>query len=146
MTTGRPPYPAWMYRQSAALPCRWSGDDLEVLLVTSRKGKHWILPKGIIEPGMAPPESAAKEAEEEAGVIGEVSSESIGSYQYRKWGGTCHVEVFALRVQVELNEWEESSMRQRLWQPLPEALLLVDNADLRAVIARFGDVAEAPEA
>jgi phosphohistidine phosphatase len=135
-----------MYRQSAALPYRWSGNDLEVLLVTSRKGKHWILPKGIVEPGMAAPESAAKEAEEEGGVIGEVSSESIGAYQYRKWGGTCHVEVYPLRVREELNEWEESSMRRRLWRSLPAALLLVDDAALSGVIARFDGVGEAPEA
>lgn len=73
-----------MYRQSAGLPYRWCDDDLEVMLVTSRNGKRWILPKGIVEPGMAPPVFAAKEAEEEGGVIGEVYSESLGSYEYRK--------------------------------------------------------------
>lgn len=146
MTSEEPPHPAWMYRQSAALPYRFCGDDLEVLLVTSRKGKHWIVPKGIVEPGMAPPESAAKEAEEEAGVIGEVSSESLGSYQYHKWGGTCHVEVYPLLVRVELDEWEESATRRRHWLPLSAALLEVDDAGLRAVIACFGGAAPASEA
>ena len=145
MTPQQPSRPAWFYRQSAALPYRWSGNDLEVLLVTSRKGKHWILPKGIVEPGMAPHESAAKEAEEEGGVIGEVSSESLGSYEHRKWGGTCRIEVYPLRVRVELSDWEESPVRRRLWQPLPAALLLVDNTALRAVIADLDGVTEAPE-
>ena len=137
MGSEQPPNPSWMYRQSAALPYRWNGDDLEVLLITSRKVKHWIVPKGIVEPGLAPPESAAKEAEEEAGVIGEISSESLGSYEYHKWGGTCHVEVYPLRVRVELDEWEESATRRRRWLPLPAALLEVDDAGLRAVLASF---------
>jgi phosphohistidine phosphatase len=130
-----------MYRQSAALPYRWRGDSVEVLLVTSRKGKHWILPKGIVEPGMSPPDSAAKEAEEEAGVIGEISSESLGSYRYRKWGGTCHVEVYPLLVRVELDQWEESAMRRREWVPPTAAQEAVDDAALRAVIVRFADTA-----
>lgn len=145
MTSKRPPLPAWMYRQSAALPYRWREGDLEVLLVTSRKGKHWILPKGIVEPGLTPPDSAAKEAEEEAGVVGEISSESLGSYQYEKWGGTCSVEVYPLRVQAELGDWMESGMRRRQWQTLSAALAQVDNDGLRAVIARFLPAAPIPD-
>ena len=52
-------YPDWVYRQSAVLPYRFSGGDLEVLLITSRKGKRWVFPKGIIEPGLTPQRSAA---------------------------------------------------------------------------------------
>ena len=137
MGSEQPPNPSWMYRQSAALTYRWCEDELEVLLITSRKGKHWILPKGIVEPGMAPPESAAKEA----GVIGEVSSESLGWYEYHKWGGTCHVEVYPLLVRVELDHWEEASMRRRRWLPPTAAQEAVDDAGLRAVIARFANAA-----
>ena len=130
-----------MYRQSAALPYREHDNDLEVLLVTSRKRKRWILPKGIVEPGLTPRASAAKEALEEAGVVGHMASESLGSYRRRKWGGTCDVDVYPLRVQREMDDWPESGIRRRRWQPLATALRRVDDAGLRAIIARLPDAA-----
>ncbi|MGH2414042.1 MAG: NUDIX hydrolase, partial [Microcystaceae cyanobacterium] len=84
--------------QSGVIPYRISNKKIEVLLITSRKGKHWVIPKGIIEPNMTPQTSAAQEALEEAGILGEVLPTSIGSYTYNKWGGTCRVKVFLLRV------------------------------------------------
>ena len=44
--------PDWMYRQSAVVPYRAGADGLELLLITSRKGTRWVLPKGVVEPGM----------------------------------------------------------------------------------------------
>lgn len=144
MTAKRPRYPAWMYRQSAALPYREHGAGLEVMLVTSRKGKHWILPKGIVEPGLTPRASAAKEALEEAGVAGDMAAEPLGSYRHRKWGGTCDVDVYPLRVRHEMDDWPESGIRRRRWQPLATALRQVDDAGLRAVIAGLPDAASSP--
>ena len=48
--------PDWIYRQSAVLPYRQGPDGLEVLLVTSRKRSRWVLPKGIVEPGLTAPQ------------------------------------------------------------------------------------------
>ena len=58
------------------------------LLVTSRKGTRRVLPKGVVEPDLSPAASAAKEALEEAGICGPIDHEPLGTYQYRKWGGT----------------------------------------------------------
>ena len=69
-TEGVAQVPAWMYRQSAVIPYRKRPNGLEVLLVTSRKGTRWVLPKGVVEPGMTPAASAAREALEEAGIRG----------------------------------------------------------------------------
>ena len=52
----------------------------EVLLVTSLRTRRWILPKGWPHPGLSLPESAAREAQEEAGVIGVADTASLGSY------------------------------------------------------------------
>ena len=60
------------FKQSAVVPYRLVKNEIEVLLITTRKGR-WIIPKGIIEPELSAAESAAKEALEEAGVKGEVS-------------------------------------------------------------------------
>src|SRR5690606_25585077 len=56
-------------RQSAALPFRQQGGKLEVMLITSRRTGRWGVPKGGIQAGMTPWESAAEEAAEEAGVV-----------------------------------------------------------------------------
>jgi 8-oxo-dGTP pyrophosphatase MutT (NUDIX family) len=107
--------PSWIYTQSAILPYRMRGGDLEVLIITSRKGSRWVLPKGIVEPGMTAAASAAKEAMEEAGVEGRIVAQSLGNYRYRKWGGTCEVEVFPMEVTTQRKKWPESTFRRREW-------------------------------
>ncbi len=132
--------PGWIYEQSAVLPYRRRGDDLEVLVVTSRKGARWVLPKGIVEPGMTPAASAAKEAMEEAGVEGNVAARSLGKYRYRKWGGTCEVEVFAMEVSAELKDWPESHFRQRAWVSPEEAVKRLDHPKVRKLLRRLPGV------
>lgn len=127
--------PEWMYRQSAVIPYRRKAGDLEVLLITSRKRKRWVMPKGVVEPGMTPADSAEKEAYEEAGIEGTVDGRPLGSYRYRKWGGTCTVEVFAMRVTAESDWWPESDSRTREWMLPGEAASRVDEAELREMIA-----------
>ncbi len=123
-----------IYRQSAVVPYRSVGGQLEILLITSRKGNRWVIPKGIVEPGLSPAASAAKEAREEAGVEGRVSPVSLGAYRYVKWGGICRVEVFALCVTRELETWEEDHIRRRLWQTPDKAAKLVREPDLRHIL------------
>jgi 8-oxo-dGTP pyrophosphatase MutT (NUDIX family) len=127
--------PEWMYRQSAVIPYRFGANGFEVLLITSRKRKRWVLPKGVVEPGMTPADSAVKEAFEEAGIEGCVDDRPLGAYQYRKWGGTCSVEVFAMRVTRESYAWPEADFRTREWIPVAEAAGRVDEAELKEMIA-----------
>jgi 8-oxo-dGTP pyrophosphatase MutT (NUDIX family) len=129
-------YPDWMYRQSAVLPYRIRDGDLEVLLVTSRKGTRWVLPKGVVEPELTPPESAAKEALEEAGIEGEVSEQELGNYSYKKWGGVCKVQVFLMKVTTELDTWPEGDRRHREWLTIGAAAKRVTERRLRDLIRR----------
>lgn len=108
---------------------------MEVLLITSMKRRRWIVPKGIIEPGLTAAASAAREALEEAGVAGTMASDPLGSYHHRKWGGVCTVRVYPLHVLRELDDWEESALRQRRWASVSDAVGLVDNEGLRGLIA-----------
>ena len=55
-----------------------------MLLVTSRETGRWVLPKGWAEKGLTGSEVAAKEAFEEAGIIGVILDSSIGWYSYLK--------------------------------------------------------------
>jgi phosphohistidine phosphatase len=121
------------YIQSAVIPYRLRQGRVEVLLITSRKRRRWVLPKGIREPGMSAAESAAKEALEEAGVEGPVSAEPVGRYQYRKWGGTCTVEVFTMAVESVLDRWPEQ-FRDRQWLTPEEAARRVEEPDLERLL------------
>ena len=128
--------PDHFFTQSGVIPWRRRGDELEILLISSRKRRRWVIPKGVKEPHLSAAASAAREALEEAGVEGAISSRSLGSYRYRKWGGVCTVEVFALRVETILDDWPESS-RQRAWLSPAEAARRVDEADLRRLILKL---------
>src|SRR5918994_5399770 len=73
------------YHQFGALPFRWNRNgSLNVMLVTTRGRKRWMIPKGWPIPGIEPHESAAREALEEAGLIGQVHVKAVGSFRYLK--------------------------------------------------------------
>ena len=124
----------WMYNQSGVVPFRRSKDGLQILLVTSRSGKRWVIPKGIVEPELSPQESAQKEAFEEAGIKGKIIDEMIGKYAYKKWGGTCTVQVYLLKVEEILDDWPESYFRTREWMSVEEASKRVDEKELKKII------------
>jgi predicted phosphate transport protein (TIGR00153 family) len=128
------------------LPYRARGQGIDapvdVLLVTSRESKRWVIPKGNPEPGLSSHASAAKEAEEEAGVRGAVCPTPLGSYRYRKRRKTganlmFDVDVYPLSVSQELTEWKEAGERQRRWFNLSEAAEVVEEGDLADLIRSF---------
>jgi len=131
-----------IYRQSGVIPFRVTPQGPKVLLVTSSSGKRWVIPKGIVEEGLEPDESAAQEALEEAGIRGLIHLPSVGSYEYSKWGGTCEVEVFLLEVRETLEHWEEGDVRERRWCTVDEARSLVEEAALKEMIGRLPTLVE----
>ena len=129
--------------QYAALPYRLSGETVEVLLVTSRRTRRWILPKGWPIVGHRPPACAANEALEEAGVRGEMQKNAVGHYHYLKYhrdgsSEPCKVDIFALKVTHEENSWAEKDERERRWCTIAEAAAAVGEPQLRLVILKFG--------
>ena len=122
-------------RQCAALPFARQDGELRVMLVTSRETRRWVLPKGWMEKRLAPHAQAAREAFEEAGIVGEVERRPIGRYEYLKRGPRdrvtpCSVRVFPLRVERLLDEWPERRQRQRRWFSPAEAALAVEEGGL----------------
>jgi 8-oxo-dGTP pyrophosphatase MutT (NUDIX family) len=129
-------------RQYAALAFAEQTGERMVMLVTSRETGRWVLPKGWAEMGLTGPELAAKEAFEEAGLIGEMSARRIGSYAYLKQmpkGRTvnCEVDVFAMRVDQLLDDWPERGQRKREWFTLGQAAMLVDEGDLVTLLLQL---------
>jgi 8-oxo-dGTP pyrophosphatase MutT (NUDIX family) len=117
-------------QQAAAIPVR----NGSVCLITSISGKRWGIPKGIIDPGWDAVETAVQESWEEAGLDGVLDPEPVGSYVYEKWGGTCHVTVFLMRVVNVHDDWPERSLRRRCWVDAREALARIGHAGLRKVL------------
>jgi len=117
------PVPDYFFTQSAVLPYRRIDGQLEIMVIASRKGTRWVIPKGVKEPELSLRDSAGKEALEEAGVRGRLDEQPIGHYDYKKWGGVCHVAVFPMEVSesVPEDEWEESH-RERRWLEARTAL------------------------
>ncbi len=90
--------PSGRLQQVAALVYRYEAHELQILVITSRGTGRWIIPKGWPQVGRTLADTAAREAYEEAGVRGEISSQPIGSFDYCKM--TCHLSAStSLRLQ-----------------------------------------------
>ena len=127
--------------QSAALCHRQRDGRTEILLITSRHTGRWILPKGWPIKGQDAAGTAALEAWEEAGVkVGRIGRTPLGSYRYRKRlrGGAevaCETKVYAIEVAGLSDDFREKSKRKRRWVTPEEAAKLVDEPDLRKLLA-----------
>lgn len=130
--------PAYYYTQSAVIPYRRTEEGVEILIISSSKGSHWVLPKGIHEPGLTARQSAAQEALEEAGIRGDVHEHSVGTWRQLKWGAVCVVETFAMEVTEVLDgdDWPEAH-RQREWLAPPVAAQRIRNPELARLVASF---------
>jgi len=122
------------FPQAGVLAWRRRNDDLQILLISSRSGRRWVIPKGLIDPGETAHEAAARETREEAGVRGRLSDAPIGRYHYEKWGGVCIVDVFGLAVEDVLDDWPESESRRRIWLNTEQAADEFDEPDLAAIV------------
>ncbi|HEY3947851.1 NUDIX hydrolase [Phenylobacterium sp.] len=129
--------------QFAALPWRFDPKGaVEVLLITSRDSRRWIIPKGWPMKGKKSARCAAQEAFEEAGVRGHVSKRPAGDYAYEKRlkNGRLQkvrVQVFPLRVEDEAESFLEAGQREKLWLPPVEAARKVDEPELMVLLATF---------
>ncbi len=123
--------------QSGVIPYRKTDEGYEVLMITSRRTGAWQFPKGYMEPGMEPEESAAKEAFEEAGVEGQVYNTLIGEYEYTKHYRTYCVELYPLQVTHILDEWEEKGQRRRAWWTPARAIDVLTSPALQGILQTF---------
>ncbi|TLU85640.1 MAG: NUDIX hydrolase [Chlorobium sp.] len=120
-------------KQSGVIPVI----ENRLVLITSRRSGNWIIPKGYVEKGLTPHESAAKEAYEEAGLIGRVHPEAAGHYRYRKYGKFFSVMVYPFFIETVLDEWEEMHCRKRALVTPAEAVEMVCEENLRRIIAEY---------
>lgn len=130
--------------QHAALPYRRcpGGPHIEILLVTSRETRRWVVPKGWPMRGRKGHQAAACEAFEEAGLVGKAAKRRIGSYAYDKRladgaAVQCSVRVYPFAVSAQRETWPEMAEREARWFTPSAAALVVDEPDLAALIISF---------
>ncbi len=126
--------------QYAAIPFRIGIDGLRVLLLTSRETRRWVIPKGWSIRGLKPREVAAREAYEEAGLVGRiVGKRAIGVYHYTKQlpagrGLLCQVKVFLLAVDHQEDDWPEREQRDSCWVDPQRAAQMVNEGGLAELL------------
>jgi 8-oxo-dGTP pyrophosphatase MutT (NUDIX family) len=129
--------------QYGTLPYRFSQSAaLKILLVTTRGTRSWIVPKGWPIKGLKPAKSAAREAFEEAGVMGRIGAKPIGFFAYDKLhdeAGSmrCEVKVYPLLVKRQSHVWPESHQRTTQWVEPSRAIAMIKEPGLKKLVAKF---------
>lgn len=122
------------FDQASVLPFRYRQGQLEFCLITSTGKRRWSFPKGVIDPGETPPQTALKEAAEEAGLRGEICGKPLGTYHYSKMGRSLKVVVMLMKVRKVASKWDESDQRERQWVTCRKATRLVSRTQLRKLV------------
>jgi 8-oxo-dGTP pyrophosphatase MutT (NUDIX family) len=115
---------------AGAVAFRKRGERVEFLVVTSSNGQHWVLPKGHIDPGESPQQTALRELGEEAGVGGEILS-PLAVQTYHVPGETARVQYFLVRA-TEAHPAEEE--RTLAWLGAEEAVTRLSFDDARETV------------
>lgn len=121
-------------QQAAAIPFRRSGDGVSVCLITAAASNVWTIPKGTIERGMSPAETAVQETWEEAGLRGHILGPPLGTFEYEKGGVLLTVEVYLMKVESEAKEWDEQAIRRRRWVSASDAVRLLEEHPAHALV------------
>jgi 8-oxo-dGTP pyrophosphatase MutT (NUDIX family) len=131
--------------QAAALCyCEREGTRL-VLVITGRRSGKFGFPKGTIEAGETSAIAAAREAYEEAGVLGVAQDVVLTRFSYRKDGKRVrrHVAVHPLKVAATTAHFPEAGERKLAWMPAAAACELVSEPALKALLEQvaYGAIA-----
>ena len=120
-----------MIAQAGAIAVRGEPSDVEVLIVRARTNPaDWIFPKGHIEPGEKPADTAVRELREEAGVVGDAIA-PVGISRFTLGGKEIEVNYFLVRFR---GFAPPSEQREMQWVPLSEAKQKLSFADARRLL------------
>nr|WP_262928074.1 NUDIX hydrolase [Rhizobium cauense] len=118
---------------------RSQADGPEVLMITTRETRRWMIPKGWPINGLTPREVAEREAWEEAGVVGKVKRKPFGEFRYSKILADGRkieplVSVYLIKVRRRKKRFPEMAERNVIWMKPVEAARHVNEPDLRKLL------------
>ena len=131
--------PQEFVRLSGALPWRINGEGhLEVLLLGPNSSGNWIIPTARKVRQQTSMQAAERSALNEAGVVGRVGTDPIGTYwcSWRRENGIVEersVVVFGIHVWGTLRDWPRRSP-YRHWWPIGHACDLRFDPGLTAIL------------
>lgn len=102
------------------------GEFVEVALVSTKRGKVWTLPKGLIGEGETPEQAALREVKEESGLTGKIV-DSLGEIKYWYY----HKEqntTYRKTVHYFLMEYTSGSVKEHDWEVDEVAWFPIDMA------------------
>jgi 8-oxo-dGTP pyrophosphatase MutT (NUDIX family) len=143
----RHPGSAGSFQQIGAICVRSQSFGPEVLMITTRETRRWMIPKGWPIDGLTAQEVAAREAWEEAGVVGKVKGKLFGEFRYAKILSDGRevkplVSVYLLKVRRRKKRFPDRAERDVAWMTPVDAARQVHEPQLRklliAVARRFG--------
>ena len=126
--------------QVAAICTRKKDGKRQVLLITSRETRRWVIPKGWPMTGLSDGEAAMQEAWEEAGVANaDLVKKPIGKFGYRKTLEKGHhvpvkVTVYRVKVRETVKKFPEHHQRKRKWVSPKRAASLVREPGLKKML------------
>jgi len=101
------------------------------LIVTAKKNPdHWVLPKGHIEPGETPEQTAVREVSEETGVSGRIV-QAVGTSQFQTDSESIRVLFYLMEY---LNDTGKKESRKQCWCTYEEGLNLLTFQDTRRLL------------
>src|SRR5262245_6429072 len=108
-------------------------DAVRYLLVTARQSESWVLPKGHIEDGESPGDTAVREVREESGIEARVVRE-LGRLEFDGRCGWIRADFFLMEF---LREGDPSTEgRSRAWLTHEEIRRVLTFNDARTLIAK----------
>ena len=128
--------------QFAALCYRINNDRPEILLITSRGSRRWIVPKGWPMDNKTPAQAALQEAWEEAGVQGKAYERCLGLFSYAKALDSkttlpCVALVYPVKVKSLTAKFPEAGQRRVKWFSPKKAAAKVDEPELAQILKTF---------
>jgi 8-oxo-dGTP pyrophosphatase MutT (NUDIX family) len=128
-------------KQVAALCWRKKKTQIEVLLISSRETKRWVIPKGWPMDHLKDFNAAKTEAFEEAGVRGRVTRKPLGNFRYEKIKASgaipVTVTVYGIEVHELTSNWPEKKQRKRQWFTVEDAAKRVNEAELKTLLLKL---------
>lgn len=108
-------------------------EEGKIVLVTTRDGDYWILPKGNTEKGRSDRAMAREEAYQEAGLVGVMKRDYV---EFRTFGKVKRLRLYPMTVRKMLKNYPEKKQRERVTVSFEMAEKMVEK-DLRAIIRKL---------